>query len=95
MAACVPQPDEDSASLHQKQRGIFEEVAEFFQVLSAERAIDDAMIAAHSDRHAMADHDLVAVVDYRRFCDPPDRKDEALGRIDHRGKTVDSHPAKI
>ena len=70
-------------------------MAELFQILRAQSAVDHAMIAAHRDRHAMAGDDLVAVVDYRRFCDPTDRKDEALGRIDDCGKTVDGHAAEI
>jgi hypothetical protein len=35
---------------------------QFLQIFDAERAVDDAMVAAHRDRHAMVDHDLVAII---------------------------------
>ena len=70
-------------------------MAKFLQVLCAEGAVDDAVIAAHRDRHAMADDDLVAIIEYWHFRDPADCKNETLWRIDDGGKTVDPHAAEI
>src|SRR6266487_6373878 len=70
-------------------------MAKFLQVLCAEGAVDDAVIAAHRDRHAMADDDLVAIIEYWHFRDPADCKNETLRRIDDGGKTVDPHAAEI
>ena len=53
--------------LNQKQRGTLEKMAQFFQIFRAERAIDDAVIAAHPDRHALADNDLIGIIDHRFF----------------------------
>ena len=74
------------AALDQKQRGIFKEVAEFFQILRAERAVDHAMIAAHRNRHALAGDDLIAIIDHRNLRDFSDSEDETLRRIDHRAE---------
>jgi len=46
--------------LDEQQRWIFQQVPQFFQLLRIQSAVDDAMVAAHRDRHAMADYDLVA-----------------------------------
>jgi hypothetical protein len=45
-------------------------VAQFFQILGAERAVDDAVVSAHCKRHSMTDDNLVAIVDYRKFRNP-------------------------
>ena len=37
--------------------------------------------------HAMADHDVLAVVDDRNFCDFADRENETLPWINHGGET--------
>jgi hypothetical protein len=37
-------------------------MAKFLQVLCAEGAVDDAVIAAHRYRHAMSDDDLIAII---------------------------------
>ena len=70
-------------------------MSQFFQILSAKRTIDDAMIAAHRERHAMADDDLVAIIDYRNFRNPANSENETLWRIYYSGETVDSHAAEI
>ncbi len=70
-------------------------MAEFFQIFRTESTVDDTMVAAHRDRHAMADNDLVAIVDHRNFCDPADGENESLRRINDSGKTVDAHAAEI
>ena len=56
-------------------------MAQFFQVFSAEGAIDHAVITAHRERHAMARDDLVAIVHYRDFRDPANSENETLRRI--------------
>src|SRR5437588_6148882 len=81
--------------LNQEQRGIFEKVAEFFQIFRAERAVDDAVVAAHRDRHTMTGDDLVGVIDNWDFRDLADGEDETLRRIDNGGETVDAHAAEI
>ena len=81
--------------LNQQERGIFEQVAEFLEILRAEGAIDHAVIAAHPDRHAMADDDLVAIIDDWLFGDRADGENETLRRINDGGKTVDAHAAEI
>ena len=48
---------------NQQQRGVFQKVAEFFQIFGAQGAVDHAVVAAHRERHAMADDDLVAIID--------------------------------
>src|SRR5437870_13283229 len=70
-------------------------MAEFFQIFRTESTVDDTMVAAHRDRHAMADNDLVAIVDHLNCCDPADRENESLRRINDSGKTVDAHATKI
>src|SRR5438034_9873592 len=37
------------------------------EINRAERAIDYSMVAAHPDRHAMTDDDLIAVIDDRHL----------------------------
>ena len=44
-----------SKALNQQQRGVLEQMPQFLQIFRAERAIDHAMVAAHADRHALAD----------------------------------------
>jgi len=83
------------AALKQKQRGIFKKVAEFFQILRAEGTVDDAMVAAHRDRHAMTDDDLIRIVDHRNFGDFADGQNESLRRIDHGAERIDSHSTEI
>src|SRR5437899_1691054 len=53
------------------------------------------MIAAHPDRHAMTDNDLIAVIDDRHFVNFADGENEALWRINNGGKTVNPHAAEI
>ena len=71
------------SALYQQQRRVFEKVAEFFQILRAQSAVDHAMIAAHRDRHPVAEYDLVALVDHRNLGDLADGEDESLRRIDY------------
>ena len=68
---------------------------ELFQIFRAERAVDDAMVATHRDRHAMADCDLVTVVNDRNLCDFADGENETLWRIYYSGETVDTHAAEV
>ena len=70
-------------------------MSQFFQILGAQRAVDDAVVAAHRERHAMAHRDLIAIVDDWNFCDLAHGENESLRRINHCGKTVDSHPAEV
>jgi hypothetical protein len=42
---------------------------QFLQIFRTESAIDYSMIATHRNRHAMADHHLIAVVNNWDFCD--------------------------
>lgn len=53
------------------------------------------MITAHCERHAMADDDLVAIVDYRKLRDPANSENETLRRVYYSGETVDAHAAEI
>jgi hypothetical protein len=55
-------PNPHDRFLHKKQRGIFEKLAKFFQILRAKRAVDHAVIATHPDGHAMANDDLIVAV---------------------------------
>ena len=65
---CVPQScGIRGETLNQEQRRIFEQVAELFEIDRAERAVDHPMVAAHPDRHAMTDDDLIAIIDDRHF----------------------------
>jgi len=57
---------------NQKQCRVLEEVAEFFKILGAEGAVDDAMVAAHADAHAMADNNLIAIIHNGSFSDCTD-----------------------
>src|SRR5437016_583575 len=84
-----------STALNQQQRWIFEQVAQFFQVLRAQRAIDYAVIAAHPDRHSMADYDLIAIIDYRLLGNRAHCEDKTLWWINDCGETVDPHSAEI
>jgi hypothetical protein len=51
-------------------------VAEFLQVLGAERAIDDATVAAHHERHAIANDDLITIMRHPHFCDFSDGQND-------------------
>src|SRR5207237_10824068 len=53
------------------------------------------MVAAHPDRHAMTDDDLIAVIDDWHFVDFADGENKDLWRINDGGKTVDPHTAEI
>ena len=68
---------------------------EFFKVPGAECAIDDAVVAAHRNRHPVTDHNLVAIVDDRNFCDFTNGENKSLRRINDSGETVDAHAAEI
>ena len=57
--------------------------------------VDDAMVAAHGERHAVADHDLVAIINHRDFHDFANGENEALRWIDDSRETVDPHAAEI
>src|SRR4029077_2934871 len=70
-----------SRSLNQQQRRVFQQVTKFLQVLCAQRAVDNAMVAAHRDGHSMADHHLITVVNDRAFSYLAYGEDEALGWI--------------
>ena len=86
---------ERGETLNQKQRRIFQQVAELFQIHRAERAVDNSMVAAHPDRHAMTDNDLIAIIDDRHFVNFADGENEALWWINDGGKTVDPHATEI
>jgi hypothetical protein len=47
--------------------------------------VDDAVVAAHGKRHAMADEDFVAIINYRNFRNLPNSENETLRRINHGG----------
>src|SRR5437870_696590 len=70
-------------------------MTEFFEILSAECAVDDAVVTAHRDRHAMAHGDVIAIIDYWNFRNLADREAETLRRIDDGGKAVDAHTTEI
>ena len=50
------------------------------------------MIAAHRDRHAVADDDLIAIVDHRKFRDFPNSENETLRRVNHRAERIGDRP---
>src|SRR6185295_10188849 len=83
------------AVLNQKQRWIFQQAAQFLQILCAKGAIDHPVIAAHRDRHSMTGNDLIAIVDRWNLVNFANGKNETLRWINHRRKTVDPHAAKI
>lgn len=91
----VHQSGERRASLNQEQRRIFQQVAQLFQIDRAERAVDYPMVAAHPDRHAMANDNLIAIIDDGHFVDFADGENEALWGINDGGKTFDPHAAEI
>src|SRR5437588_862821 len=95
----APTPETDVLSgisrLDQQQRRILQKMAELFQVLGPEGAIDHSMIATHPNRHAMTDNDLIAIVNDRRIDNGADRQDKTLRWIDNCGKAVDAHAAEI
>src|SRR5438270_11862767 len=82
-------------TLNQEQRRIFEQVAELFEIDRAERAVDNPMVAAHPDRHAMTDNDLIAIIDYRYFVDFAEGENEAVWWINYVVKTVEPHATEI
>src|ERR1700736_1894251 len=53
------------------------------------------MIAAHPNRHAMTNNDLIAFIDDWHLADLADSKNEALWWINDGGKTVNSHSAEV
>ena len=53
------------------------------------------MIAAHGDRHLLADDDLVAIVNHRHLVHFADRENETLRGVDDRAERIDPHAAEI
>src|SRR3954462_13126894 len=53
------------------------------------------MIAAHRDRHPLADEHVVAIIDDRRFADAADSENKSLWRINDRTEGVDAEAAEI
>src|SRR5437868_456316 len=82
-------------TLDHEQRRIFQQVAELFEIDRAERAVDNPMVAAHPDRHAMTDNDLITMIDDRHFIDFADGENEALWWINDGGKTDDPDATEI
>ena len=82
-------------ALNQQQGGILQQTAEFLEIFRAERAVDDTMIAAHRDRHAMADYHLIAIINHRDFCELAYSENETLRRINDGRETIDSHSTEI
>src|SRR5215510_58258 len=81
--------------LTQKQiERVFENLFERLQKLRAGSAIDDSMIAGHSDAHRLANHDRAVSDDWlwrhRANC-----QDAAFGRVDHGGELVDAKHSQI
>jgi hypothetical protein len=61
--------------LKQHQRWTLNQLPEFGQILSADGAIDHAMVGAEADRHALARNDRVIRSDDRLLHDCPDGND--------------------
>ena len=78
---------------HQPQR-LFEVRAQRAQVLGAEGAVDDAVVAGHCHFHPVADHDLA--IDHDRLRGGgADREDRHVGRIDDGGEVLDAPGAEV
>src|SRR6478752_9091659 len=73
---------------------ILDQAAQRLEELRADRAIDDAVVAAHRDAHAVADHRL-AVHDDELLLARPDGEDARLGRVDDRGELIDAEHAEV
>src|SRR4051812_37831541 len=81
--------------LQQQEIRTFNELAQLGEVLRADGAIDDAVIRAQPDGHALADDDLVLRVDDRFFHDRADGDDEGLRRVNDRGEALDAVAAEV
>src|SRR5260370_42191697 len=79
----------------QKQRRVFQQIPQFFQIFGAECTVNYSMVTAHRDRHAMAYDDLIAIIDYWNFRNLADREDKTLRRIDDGGEAVNAPAAKF
>ena len=86
---------EAATDLDHQQSWIFQQVPQFLKIFGAERAVDDAMVAAHRDRHTVTDHHLIAVVNDWDLCDLAHGENEALRWINDSRETVDAHSAEI
>src|SRR5688572_13863143 len=80
-------------SVHEHER-ILDQAAQRLKELRADGAVDDAVIAAHRDAHAIA-HDRLAVDDDELLLTRADGEDAGLGGIDDRGELVDAEHAKV
>ena len=74
-------PYASRSTSEQKQRPVLQELAEGFQIVGAERAVHDAMVAAHPDLHPIAGDDLVAIVHHRLFHYRADERMMAWGGL--------------
>src|SRR6266496_3218867 len=68
-------------------------MSQFFQILGAQSAVDDTVVTAHRDRHAVADDNSVAIIDYRNLGDLAKGENKPLRRIYDSGETIDAHAA--
>jgi len=75
-------------------RGFLQDLLKRGEVARAGGAVDDAVVAREEERHALPDHDLVALHDWL-----PDGgangKDGGIGRVDDGGESLDAHHAQI
>src|SRR5215218_2721324 len=80
-------------SVHEHER-ILDQPPQRLEELRAHRAVDDAVIAAHRDAHAVA-HDGLAIHDDELLLARADREDARLGWVDDRGELVDAEHAEV
>ena len=64
------------------------------QVASAQRAVDDAVVAGHGDPHTPADRER-AVDHHRLLLERADREDRGGWGVDDGGEVLDAHHAEV
>ncbi len=80
---------------HQHQRWVLQQLAHLGEEGGGDGTIDDAVVAAEADPHALADDDLALVIDDRGFADAADGDDGGLRWIDDSGELVDAEGSEI
>src|SRR5665213_4299094 len=77
-----------SFALHQQHRRVLDDLLELREILRADRAVDDAVIASERAAHHRGDGEG-AVLHHRALLAGADRENAAVRRVDDGGKILD------
>src|SRR5436190_21324887 len=93
--SCARIAPADKSRLHHHQRRILHELTELREVGGADGAVDDTVIAAEADPHALASNDGALVAHDGDVANAANAEDSGLRRIDDGGELVHAIGAEI